>query len=106
MPWVHLAKTVFGVVSLVWLCLALPLRAQCQLRATLRGVRPAGGPHKVSQGSPALLVLTKSTTSGCADAPRAAGSTASQPRRSSQRLRPSYTVSPAGQPLKRSRLAD
>ena len=69
MPWVHLAKTVIGVVSLVWLCLALPLRAQCQLRATLRGVRPAAGPHKVSQGSPALLVLTKSTTSGCAWAP-------------------------------------
>ncbi len=28
MPWVHLAKTVIGVVSLVWMCLALPLRAQ------------------------------------------------------------------------------
>ena len=28
MPWVHLAKTVIGVVSLVWLCLAPPLRAQ------------------------------------------------------------------------------
>ncbi len=35
----------------------------------------------------------------------AAGSTASQPGRNSQRLRPSYTASPAGQPLKRSRPA-
>ncbi len=78
-----------------------PAEAERRCRSWCRASWPAQGPS---------CIPADPCGAARASRPReirasAAGSTAGQPGRSSQRLRPCYTVSPAGQRLKRSRPA-